>query len=161
MVLTDVDRLILANQFEILGKLNEDPSLEELSSHLKSGYSWIYDQSYALHVSPDFDDHDTQIVLNILEVFESIQVSYDKLSDEDKKKISETSIIFPGFDGNNESRFRWFADALYANGNYAHVKSRSNSHMPCIGMYQTMFTKWKSMPNKYELSIEEIKQILD
>lgn len=86
MVLTDVERLILANQFEILGKLNEDPSLEELSSHLKSGYSWIYDQSYALHVSPDFDDHDTQIVLNILEVFESIQVSYDKLSDEDKKK---------------------------------------------------------------------------
>ncbi len=113
-----------------------------------------------MYVSSDFGEENTNLVLNILGLYDAIQVSYKNLSEEDKNKISESSITFPGFDGNNESAFMAFADALYENGHYSFVKSRSNSHMPSIVMYQTMIEKWEAMDKKFNLTVEDIQKLL-
>jgi uncharacterized protein YfbU (UPF0304 family) len=160
MKLTDTERLILANQYEILGTLKKDDSLLKLSQSLKLGHSWLYSQSYAMYVNSDFSKENSDLVLDILGLYEAIQVSYENLPENEKSKISETSIIFPGFDGNNESEFRLFADALYEDDRYTSVKSRSNSHMPSIGMYQTMIEKWEKMNKKFDLTVEDIQALL-
>ena len=42
MNLTDTERLILANQFEILGKLKSDDGYIELADNLSKGHVWLY-----------------------------------------------------------------------------------------------------------------------
>ncbi len=42
--LTDVERVLLANQYEILAHIKNDPHYEKLASTLRDGHEWLYSQ---------------------------------------------------------------------------------------------------------------------
>jgi uncharacterized protein YfbU (UPF0304 family) len=157
--LTAVERLMLANQYEILAQLKKDDSYEDMAKNLRDGHKWIYDQ-YGQHLSEDLPDHKAQHVLAILGIFSDMSDSYDELTD--KSGIDEHRVRFHGFDGNNESELLHFAAALSKNGNYSktvgtHAK---NSHMPTTDAYRRMIAEWERLgkPN-YPYSKATIQSI--
>lgn len=156
MKFTDTERLILANQYEILGKLHNDNYYLDLAENLRDGHEWIYDQK--IHVSPIFSEEESDFVAAILELYEALQDSFDALAD--KGSLTENSVKFPGFDGNNEGDYMGFFSALVKNGQFAHVKANTNSHMKKINTYKRMLSKWEALEKKHILSLEEIENVL-
>lgn len=159
MSFTDTERVILANQYEILGKLSKsnEKAYLDLAENLRDGHEWIYDEK--ISVSPIFDKEKSDFVVSILELYEIIQDSFDALSD--KGSLTPNLVKFPGFDGNNESDYMRFFSALVNNQQFAHVKADKNSHMQKISTYKAMLNKWKSLGKGHRLSLDDIEAIFD
>ncbi|WP_151834099.1 YfbU family protein [Acinetobacter ursingii] len=154
--LTDKERLFLANQHEILGHLNKDNSDYhfKLAEQLRDGHEWLYSQSFD-NFSENLPDDAAELVLNILQIYEMIQDAYDGLSD--KSLISEHQIKFPGFDGNNETEFMGFVDALEKDNRFVDViqTGNRNSHSPKVHVYERMIAKWQAFGKPYNLTTEQ------
>lgn len=159
--LTDKERLFLANQHEILGHLNKDNSDYhfKLAEQLRDGHEWLYSQSFD-NFSENLPDDAAELVLNILQIYEMIQDAYDGLSD--KSLISEHQIKFPGFDGNNETEFMGFVDALEKDNRFVDViqTGNRNSHSPKVHVYERMISKWQAFGKPYNLTTEQLIEIL-
>lgn len=91
-----------------------------------------------------------------------------------KSKINEKVIndnhylVFPGFDGNNESIYLAFTKFLIHKQNkfseqkqYVLKNDDFNSHLPMINKYERMLDKWKNLQDKMNLSAENILEILE
>lgn len=148
--LTDVERFTIANQYEILSRLDalqgghESASYMRLAANLREGHEWLYSQMFE-NLYDVLDVDSTQHVLDIVQIYDSIYWSYASLSD--KSGIKKEDIAFPGFDGNNESELLGFAHALLESGRYESVlKDRKlNSHCPTYEMYRRMIAKWNEL----------------
>lgn len=160
--LTDKERLFLANQHEILGHLNTDNSDYhfKLAEQLRDGHEWLYSQSFD-YFSENLPSEDTDLVLDILQVYELIGDTYSRLSD--KSGISATQVKFPGFDGNNESEFMSFVDALEKDNRYVDViqAGNRNSHSAKVHVYERMIAKWQELGKPYTLTKEQLIEILE
>lgn len=159
--LTDVERLLLANQYDILGLLKNEDGYTTMAENLRDGHKWIYEQ-HATCISDNLPDDDEEHVLTILGIYSDLRDSYKKLSD--KSGIDEKAVTFPGFDGNNEAELLHFAGALSKNGRYLETigKDARNSHMPTTGMYRRQISEWKNLGSpKYPFSKEQIEKIID
>lgn len=160
--LTEIERIMLANQYEILSLLHKDEShgYAELAEALRDGHAWLYDQ-YLENMSPVLPAHDAEHVLTILQLYRDLKQSYDKLSD--KSGIDADQIKFPGFDGNNEAELRAFARALGKRDRFEDVlgKGDNNSHGPTTDIYKQMIVQWRDLgsPQSFFTS-EVIKKIL-
>lgn len=157
MKFTDTERVILANQYEILGKLGDEQAYLDLAENLRDGHAWIYNQK--ISVSPIFTEEQSDFVVSILDLYEVIQDSFDALSD--KGSLTADRVKFPGFDGNNEGDHMRFFSALVKNQQFAHVKANTNSHMQKISTYKAMLNKWESLGKGYKLSLDDIEAIFD
>ena len=158
--LTDTERLILANQYEILGHLKDEESYIRLAENLRDGHKWLYEQN--IQVSENLSEEVVNHVLAILGIYSDLRDSYKQLSD--KSGIEEHLVTFPGFDGNNESELLHFARALSKNGNYSETigSEARNSHMPTTDTYRRMINEWKAMGEpRYPFSKEQIIQIVE
>lgn len=155
MKFTDTERVILANQYEILGKLGDEQAYLDLAENLRDGHEWIYSQK--ISVSPIFTEEQSDFVVSILDLYEVIQDSFDALSD--KGSLTADRVKFPGFDGNNEGEYMRFFSALVENDQFAHVKANKNSHMQKISTYKNMLDKWESLGKGYKLSLDDIEAI--
>ena len=142
--LTDVERLILANQYEILSLLKEDDSYARLSEQLLEGHEWLYSQSFDF-VSDNLPARDAEHVLSILGIFGDLKASYAQLAD--KSGIEPHEVEFPGFDGNNEADLLSFSRALRKNDRFVETigDRAKNSHMPTTDMYDRMISKWREL----------------
>ena len=159
--LTDVERLLLANQYDILGLLKKDDGYTKMAENLRDGHKWIYEQ-HATQISENLPDEEAEHVLTILGIYSELRDSYKQLSD--KSGIDEHSVMFPGFDGNNETELLHFARALSKNDNYAETigKDARNSHMPTTDIYRRQIAEWKNLGSpRYPLSKEQVLQIID
>lgn len=107
--LTDAERLVLANQYEILALLTKDTGYTRLSEQLRDGHAWLYSQALD-YVSENMPAADAEHVLTILGIYGDLKSSYTHLGD--KSGIDVREVEFPGFDGNNESDLLSFARAL-------------------------------------------------
>ena len=159
--LTDKERLFLANQHEILGHLNTDNSDYhfKLAEQLRDGHEWLYSQSFD-YFSENLPSEDADLVLDILQVYELIGDTYSRLSD--KSGISDTQVKFPGFDGNNETEFMGFVDALEKDGRYVHVikAGQKNSHSAKVHVYERMIANWEALGKTMPLTKEQLLEIL-
>ena len=142
--LTDTERLILANQYEILSELREDSSYAEMAENLRHGHEWLYAQ-YFDYISPVLPAGQAEHVLKILGIYGDMKSSYDQLAD--KSGVEESQLTFPGFDGNNESELLCFAEALQKAGRFEVTlgKHARNSHMPTTAVYERMIAKWREL----------------
>lgn len=158
--LTNTERLLLANQYEILGLLKQDDTYTQMASNLRDGYKWLY-QQHATRIEDNLSDEDTEHVLTILGIYSDLRDSYKQLSD--KSGIDERDVVFPGFDGNNEAELLGFAGALSKNGNYSETigERAKNSHMPTTEMYRRQIGQWKELGSpRYPLSKAQILSII-
>lgn len=161
MELTDAERLILSNQYQLLAKLEDDDHYALMAETLRDGHKWLYKQ-YFEHLQPPMDDDKATFVLDVLDIYRAMKHSYRDLKD--KSGIDADDVEFPGFDGNNEAELLNFADALLKHRRFQDTlrKHGNNSHMPTVEIYRRMIQCWKDMgkPN-YPYSKEQIQQLLD
>ena len=157
--LSETERLILSNQYEILAHLTKQQSYSRLAANLRDGHRWIYEQP--LQLSKDLPHQAADHVLTILEIYSALHSSYRVLTD--KAGIDEHQLNFPGFDGNNESELLHFAQALSENGNYSDTigKTALNSHQPTTAAYTRMIKEWRNLGEPdYPYSSDQITRIL-
>lgn len=160
--LTDKERLILANQYEIMSMLDKHSSEYYLlmSETLKAGHKWLYEQFFD-SLSENLSDEDAQHVLKILGIYSDLRDSYSKL--DDKSGIDKSNLNFPGFDGNNESEYLGFANNLLKHGRFKETLNETaiNSHMPTTDIYKRMIACWENLgAPHYPYSKEIIEKIL-
>lgn len=158
--LTDKERLMLANQYQILGILKNDAYYTCMAESLASGHPWLYKQIFD-NFSENLSDAKTEHVLKILEIYGVLKDSYNALTDQEG--IDMHSVNFPGFDGNNEIDLLSFAEDLIKHGRFSNTLGATaiNSHMQTTDMYERMIERWVELGRPgYPYSKEVIMQIL-
>jgi len=169
--ITDAERLILANQYQILAELEvlnkkgDGKEYSELSNNLRDGYSFFYDGFFDAVLSDVLDKEDEKFVLDTLDLFSTLKASYSKIDKKQQTEIYTHGISFDGFDGNNETKLLGFVDALAKNNRFSTILNGNmdlNSHAPMVGIYQRQLAKWKELGEpRYPMSFEHIRDIAE
>lgn len=162
------ERILLINQYEILKRLdkNNTKHYDELIEILSSGYSIFYNQIEGVLLD-EMQESEGRIVLDILSVYRIIE-SYKKKNPNDKDIVDHLWSTFKGFDGNEEAEYLGFTQFLLNNQGkfteqliYNDQTDDFNSHMPVLDKYRKMINSWQNFGKKYNLSKENILQILN
>ena len=167
MKLTKVERWILTNQYKILEHVDPDnlKHYQTMQVVLEQGYELEYDWK-TQHLYNDDDvvtEEKGRYVINVMAMYDALQQSFKSLAD--KEGIKERELAFPGFDGNEEGEYLSYAKFLREHeGKFTSLKDDSdhlNSHFPTLDIYNRMQEVWAQARNKYALSRDEIRAILD
>jgi uncharacterized protein YfbU (UPF0304 family) len=140
--------LMLADLHDHL-KIKSDTNTELVREAIHSGNLWGLETG----MSGVFHGHETpnavvDETVNILTMWERLEVSYQSLSHADKDwlsiqvSLSSAGVLFPGFDGNNESSYISAADFLVNHlHRFSHFHGRKdmNAHMPTLEAYRRMY----------------------
>ncbi|WP_426172452.1 YfbU family protein [Pseudoduganella sp. R-34] len=160
--LTDTERLILANQYEILSKLEEDAGYARVAAQLRGGHEWLYREAFQW-LFPVMPDSDAQFVVTVLDLHRALLFSFNALVD--KGALTSADIAFEGFDGNDgqESTLLRFTRALGEQGRWEELldgRVGLNSSSRTVPGYQRMIAAWKNMDKPHGMSKEQIETIL-
>ena len=148
------ERLIIAMLCELYQHLHVDaaidPTLVETAS--TGGHHWALEWEYDLF-RPPVDRKVPQEVADILEMWWTIELSYDRLSEDDQANlktefgITRERVRFRGFDGNEEFTHYDVAGVMIDSlGRFAHFKERDlNSHFPYLHWYRSMLALYQPM----------------
>jgi uncharacterized protein len=130
-------------------KVKSDTNTELVREAIYSGNLWGLEWG----MSGVFHGHDTSTAVvdetvNFLSMWERLEQSYKNLSQADKDwlstqvNLSSAGVVFPGFDGNNESSYISAADFLINHlDRFSHFHGRKdmNAHMPTLEAYRRMY----------------------
>ena len=165
MELTKKERLALIYQLKILEALYPDERSEYAQKRkaLENGYELHYDWLLE-DISVGLTADQCQEILDVLDMYRAITFGLQRL-ERDHPLQSERLAKFRGFDGNNEGHLmayvRYFIMDLER---YEELKPTKfptfNSHAPMLSTYQEMLKRWNSIPNKYELSEQDIARVI-
>lgn len=174
MKITDGEKLILLMLSELHDKLGIDGEIEPdfIRSAIFSDNTWSIPWKY---VGIPFEERETpeivKKVLDILEMWSTIERAYEDLSIEQKEWLEKEAApfgknpTFPGFDGNNECEYMGTAAFLVNDlDRFEEFKGRVfNSHCPSIDSYERMMLVFKPLIrdlNFQPLSVQNIAEIL-
>lgn len=165
MELTKKERLSFINQLRILEALYPDDAdtYAKQRTALEEGYAlhygWMFENLY-----DELSSEQCREVLDILDMYRAVTFSLQKLPEGDELKKHHRS-TFSGFDGNNETHLMSYARYYIVDlDRYSELRPEGyisfNSHMPMLHTYQSMLERWGSMPNKFNLSRDELAAVL-
>jgi uncharacterized protein len=155
----------VANQLRILELLEtEDHSKDDLKQKremIEKGYTLAYDE-VAENIWPEMPETACREVMDILDMYRILQVSYEKL--EDKTGINPEGIRFQGFDGNHESQQLGYAEFLTkVQGRWDELQNDvyNNHGKMSIQNYRAMLTTFHRIDEALALTKEQIVQIVN
>ncbi|MCG6112881.1 MAG: YfbU family protein [Paracoccus sp.] len=151
------DRLMMWMMAEVLkqqkGSEGKDTA-KLVQQAIYGGHFWALEWQLRgiLHSSLDSPE-DVKFVVDVLDMWDFIEISYSKLSASEKDKIEAAvgpigrNPKFIGFDGNNETELMSIATFLVRDLNrFSHFSERSfNSHMPKADRYRKMLDQFEPM----------------
>lgn len=155
MDLTPKDRLLLANQYEILKRLQPEMAkhYDLLLKCLYNGYLDDFEQEagrYDSTIDPDVQ----QEVRDILQMFRALDPGYG----------IPAQAVFAGFDGNEEPDHYAYARFLLEDRNlWRESKDNGNghnTHSPVLDDYRAMLEIWDKAADKQNLTADEVEQIV-
>jgi uncharacterized protein YfbU (UPF0304 family) len=177
MELTHAERLILANQFRILQRLESDgmsngqdmsnrhspERYEAMAVILERGYTDHYDRCFQDISDTQTTTEQRQVVRKIIGMFATLLTSRDRQIEEgrDVSQLRPDRIEFRGFCGNRETDLRSYAQFLRLI--LFHSFDCPNSHEPLYEGYREMLARYESiedLKDKATLSVEEIAAVL-
>jgi uncharacterized protein len=143
--LTDAERLILANQFEILAALQPEHrnGHQRVAAALREGDEAIYGPHLQLADTPADEDTALEMVMTILGLYDDLKFSYSQL--EDPTGIDLTRLSFPGFHETEEADLLAFADAQRGKFPAVIHRSGNSAKAPMSEKYQAMIRKWDDL----------------
>jgi uncharacterized protein YfbU (UPF0304 family) len=163
MRLSRETRWVLSNQYRILSHLapKDRDFYERAAGVIERGFEGEY-ESIAAHV---YDDGDTLsegecgFVTDVLAMYDALQRS---VKETPVDGVDATRLAFPGFDGNNETKYMAYAGYVVARGHFAHVQGTDymNSHSPSLDTYHRMLEGWKRAGRDYQLTPDQVREIL-
>ncbi|MCR6850166.1 YfbU family protein [Bacillus sp. IBL03825] len=168
MQLTKKERLALVNQYLILEKLypNEEEYYKTMRIALEKGYTKHYSENIRF-IEDELSEHQCEEVIEVLKMHRALNWSYDNL--EDKEDVEKDDLKFDGFDLNDEHEAKYADYAKYYMHDlnfYVDVRAENdyetyNSHRSMLSKYRRMLSVWRGIENPNELTIQEIKDILN
>ena len=128
-----------------------DPALIE--GAVCGKHHWAVEWEYGSLLESAVDDSIPPEVANILEMWWTIEWSFDQFSADGRERlekdegVTQDRIRFPGFDGNEENEHYGVADFMINRlDRFVHFKGRSlNSHFPYLNEYRQMHKLYNSM----------------
>jgi len=178
MKISKVERLILANQFQLLSMEENNyisqETAENYSKILLEGYELLYDDIFS-GMDEVVIPEKCRFVLDVLNMYRTISNSYLEISKERSFTLTKEDIAFRGFDGNNETEEYSFLKFFIEDyGRFDDLEENEymefNSHWPSISRYEEELDKYnkiidskkeKDKFNYLHLNEDEIKSILD
>ena len=137
MEMTSTQRLILANQYKLMGLL--DPAN-------KAKY-----------------EEECRIVLDTLEMYHALQVSYNNLHD--KSGLTQHRLQFAGYCAAREKKYlnylRFITSVEGKYKEFMHCEHGCDSQTPMWDKYLKMLEAWRACPHEYHLSMAELQKILN
>jgi len=166
MKLTQMERLILVNQYMILEKLYQEEagSYANIRKALEDGYELEYSEIFNnIYTDKDvLSESGCIMVRDILNMFTSLKRSYNNL--EDKSGVNSKDVALWGFDGNSETEYMAYARYLIEERQlWGNLKEDAvfNRHIPSLSRYKQMLNIWNSFgEGKSELTKEQILSII-
>ena len=167
LTLTINERLLLANQYLILEKLypDEADSIKQMRTIVEKGYELHYNDLNVAITECRLTEEACREVMDILDMYRALSDSCNRL--EEKEGIEKKKIQFDGFDGNDSSgRFFYARFLILSQGRWQEVLEGRpgfdlNSHSSVIEIYRRMLNVWNELGKKFDLTRDEIRQILD
>jgi len=170
MKISNSEKLIIALLDNISKHLNIDKDSENISSRfvmdaIYSGNEWaIASENHHLFDSSDkYRPPHVQEVYNFLYMWRIIEESYEKLSEEDKKKVKEQNFniapSFEGFDWNHETEYlsatMFMVEKMTNCFPFLGERCKINSHSPKVPKYQAMYDTFQCFLHSHTRSLRE------
>ena len=165
--LSPVERLLLQNQFLILAKLDPEQKdwHEERARIVEHGFANDYHEVFT-SLREGMTEQECDYVADVLEMYGELKRAFNAL--EDKEDISEDSVTFSGFDGNNESSRLAYSKYLKENGKFNWVENLgtnshgfgSRQHPAMVDRYLTLKEDLVMRPVGASMTADEIKYVL-
>lgn len=159
-----VERQILANQFRILEKIEDDKDYYRTKAEiLENGYSKRYAEVFLVDVeeTPFEICDETDKILNM---YRRINFAIGNLSEDEKEGMDLERIRFEGFDANNDPHYHYMAYCVENLGLWKeHKESYINSHSSLtIDKYRRMLSyQNQALENKMDLDKEDLKRMVE
>ena len=143
-----------------------------LIESIEGGHYWAIEDKVGHLLGDSIDEEINAFVLNVLDMWDFIESSYEDLSNEDKQKLEEAvpyvgkNPKFIGFDGNNESVYRSVClHHIEKLNHFERFKKRGtlNSHSQKVPLYAKMLDAFEDIRSNLDdrlLNLEEMIQIL-
>ncbi|WP_090944431.1 YfbU family protein [Azotobacter beijerinckii] len=147
MKLTDGEKLITLMLCELYDKLQMNSEIDPdfLRTAIYTGNEWSLAWKYpGIPFEDQKDPEQLKEILDILDMWEHVELSYDQLSPEDKTTLDALPFgkkpRFFGFDGNNEAEYIGITSILLNElDRFQRFKGRDlNAHMPTLDIYHRM-----------------------
>lgn len=164
--LTDVQRRILINQYEILAALRpkEAAYFDRCAEIIRRGYYEFWPD----YVTGDLDDPMAQkeliYVMDVLEMYDRLQVSFDRLPESEKTKVAANEVLFSGFDGGSERAYMAYARFLrekMERFTTVRLDHELDSHFPTRDKYEAMLKVLPRLDGDGTLTATQIRAVLD
>lgn len=163
MEMTNAQRLIISNQYQLMAML--DPAQAEHYRRLQT----IVECGYGLQLREldrhfgEISEEDCRTIIDVMEMHHALQVSCNNLSD--SSAIACRRLNFLGFDAASEPHLLGYVRFLTeTEGRYPQFDASEhgfNAQMPMWAKYQRMLQVWRACPRQYHLSAAEITQIVN
>lgn len=139
--------LMLCEVFRTLGIKNSF-DVDLIEEAVTTDSSWAIDWKYDSLRSGEETPQHVKFVADTLEMYDILKNIYDDLSISDKTDVANeadhfnaaTTLIFPGFDGNNENEYMGVANLLKMMGHFPDQDITKNSHSPKVEVYKRMLS---------------------
>lgn len=173
MELSEGEKLILIMLSEIHEKLKIDDGIDPklVRDAIYGEYTWALAWQYPGLVGGGENKTPPVVskVLDILEMWELLEHSYNQLQSADKAKVkadttpSGYDVRFRGFDGNNETEYMATAGVLINHlDRFSIFKGRDlNSHMPSLETYGRMLEVFLPIRRSHSLGMLNAEQIIE
>ncbi|MFC0309462.1 YfbU family protein [Gallibacterium trehalosifermentans] len=163
MEMTSTQRLILANQYELMALLNPEQAAyyRRLKTIVQSGFAkelQELDKGFSY-----LTEAECKMVRDTLEMYHALQVSYNNL--QDPSAVSAHQIKFVGYCAVREKKYCQYVkflretEKLYTD--VVFYTEDSDAQVCMAEKYQKMLAMWRACPHEYHLSVEEIRKILN
>ena len=109
--LSKKDRLVLANQYDILSKLTKDDYEKKQYENLRDIFIGGYTRYYSLATewfSDEINQEECEFVVDVLNLYRDLYFSWSR-SEEAREKINESDVLFKGFDLNDDIEVNYFS----------------------------------------------------
>jgi uncharacterized protein YfbU (UPF0304 family) len=133
---------------------------------VRNGEGWALGHAYPSMFLREETPPKVKYVMDVLDLWQILEFGYKNLTPAERAQLdfSADAVIFPGFDGNNESELLSIAHVLTEDlGKWEHFKGRiKNSHMPTTETYERMLEELENQREKYsfELSVEQLQAVM-
>ncbi|WP_045122204.1 YfbU family protein [Pseudomonas sp. GM30] len=162
------DQLLFTLLTDIHKALNIKDSIDAdfIQRMICAGEGWALAHAYPTMFLREETPPNVKYVMDVLDLWQLLELRYADLTEAERAELdlSAGDVIFPGFDGNNESELLSIAHVLTEDlGKWAHFKGRiKNSHMPTTDLYGRMLEELEKQrePYSFELTLDQFKAVV-
>lgn len=165
MEMTNAQRLILSNQYNLMAQL--EPNNAEKYKRLQT----IVERGYGLQMREldknfgRMEEETCREIIDIMEMYHAMQESNKMLEEAERKDVDQRRLQFLGFDIATECqlvnyvRFLTDSEGLYPQ--FDKADHHFNAQMPMLEKYRRMLATWRNCPRQYHLCANELRQIFN